>query len=184
MSVIKENNENMELIALINACALKDQRAFKVLYNKASPQVYAVLLRLLKDQNLAEEILQESFIQIWQHAHYYHSERGEPLPWMISIARYRAMDLKRKQAKENSADDTSIPAEPIDTLLQTELQDLLNYCLKQLDQVSRQVLLLSYYEGYTHNQLSTQLAEPLGTVKSWIRRGFYQLKNCLEHDNG
>lgn len=175
--------ENTELIALISACALKDQHAFKILYEKISPQIYAILLRLLKRQDWAEDVLQESFIQIWQHAHYYYSERGEALAWMISIARYRAMDLKRKHSTENLPDHTSVLTEPVDTLLQTEQHDGLNYCLKQLNQVSRQVLLLSYYEGYTHRQLSNQLAQPLGTIKSWIRRGFHQLKNCLEDNN-
>ncbi|MCK5728943.1 MAG: sigma-70 family RNA polymerase sigma factor [Methylococcales bacterium] len=173
--------DNAELVALISACVLKDQQAFKALYDKTSPHLYAILLRLLKRQEWAEDILQESFIQIWKNAHYYHSERGEVLAWMISIARYRAMDLKRKNDKENASNTPAVTKEPIDTLLQTELHDVLDVCLKQLDKVSRQVLLLSYYDGYTHNQLSNQLAQPLGTVKSWIRRGFHQLKNCLEY---
>lgn len=176
---MKNNHENTELEALISACALKDQHAFKVLYDKIAPQIYAVLLRILKRQDWAEEILQESFIQIWKNAHYYHPERGEPLSWMISIARYRAMDLKRKGSTGNQ----KIPGEPIDTLLQVDLHNELNYCLEQLDQASRHALVLSYYEGYTHNELSKQLAQPLGTVKSWIRRGFYKLKHCLENDN-
>ena len=141
--------------------------------------VWPVLLRILKRQDWAEEILQESFIQIWQHAHYYHPERGDPLAWMISIARYRAMDFKRK----SNTDNQTIPSEPIDNLLQIDLQNALNYCLEQLDQASRRALVLSYYEGYTHKELSKQLVQPLGTVKSWIRRGFYKLKHCLESDN-
>jgi len=172
---------------LLLACALKDQPAFEQLYKNSADKIYAVLLRILKHPEWAEEVLQESYMQIWQHADQYHPERGDPLAWMISIARYRAMDFKRKHAASTEDLPSEMTAEEVVATplsQQSAVHTWLQYCLKQLDELSRHSMLLSYYEGYTHQELSQRLEKPLGTVKSWIRRGLQKLKHCLETHDG
>ena len=182
----------IELTRLLHATATGDRRAFSQLYRLTSPHLFGLLLRMLQRRDWAEEALQDCFIKIWQKAETYESEKGAPLTWLLSVARDRALDLLRMRRPEvempDGDDDFSLP--PL--TLQDDAQDpmaravegqgiaRMHACLKNLPAEQRDALLLAYYEGYTHQELSVRFGAPLGTVKSWVRRGLARLRDCLD----
>lgn len=176
--------ENAEQIAeLLAACALGDKMAFRELYQGVAPRLFAVQLRILKQRTLAEEALQETFLKIWSHAQDYRPERGQPMGWLISIARYQAIDLGRCQPTELHMDDANLfaTADSVHESMKSEgNQKLLNHCLERLEAQARRCVVMAYCEGYTHVELSRILETPIGTIKSWIRRSLQRLKDCID----
>jgi RNA polymerase sigma-70 factor (ECF subfamily) len=170
------------LLALLAACTLGDRRAFARLYDHASPTLFSIVLRLLGRRDWAEEALQDAFVQIWERAADYRPDRGRPITWMASIARYRAIDFIRSEGRHRSdfGDDTLASIADENTPQISGGDARLQECLKQLDSGQRQCIVLSYCEGYSHHELAKRLATPLGTVKTWIRRGVQRLKRCLQ----
>ena len=172
---------------LLQKCASRDQFAFKQLYEDASPKLLSLCLRLLQDKQVAEDVLQEGFIKIWDKADTYAPSKGKGMTWMATVVRNKALDklrsLKTKPAETEiqyeglefaSADLTP---ESLENLSQ-DMQGLM-VCLKRLKPAQRECILLSYYYGHTHQELSDRLEKPLGTVKAWIRRGLEELRPCL-----
>lgn len=173
--------------ALLSRCALRDERALAELYEMVSSQLFGVLLRILKRRALAEEALQDVMVRVWQRADQYVAYRGRAMAWLSSIARYRAIDLLRAQRVHTSIDDA--PAEALadessddmaDTTTSQRLRNALGDCLGRLNQEQQRCISLAYVEGYSQDQIATTLGSPLGTVKSWMRRGLASLKRCLE----
>jgi RNA polymerase sigma-70 factor (ECF subfamily) len=152
-----------------------------------SGRMFGICNKLAGQPELAEEALQDAFVRIWHHASEYHSERGTPLNWMLTIARYRTLDLMRARKVrqtagpdmlETIADENNVS--PLESSMQADSAAALNGCLEELSDSQRDSILLSYYKGFTHDDLATTLSTPIGTVKSWIRRGLLALKRCLE----
>lgn len=181
--------ENSDIGRWLAATAAGDENAFQRLYEAASPHLYALLLRILHSEERAQDALQDTFVKIWQKADTYSPERGAPLTWLLSVGRYRALDLLRRQRPEvgmpEDADlaatlltdrDNPGPAEENETL---QGMAAVRECLGTLQGEQRNSILLAYYEGYTHQELSERLDAPLGTVKSWVRRGLTRLRECL-----
>jgi RNA polymerase sigma-70 factor (ECF subfamily) len=171
------------------ATAKGDAKAFARLYDHCSPHLYPQLLRILKRQDWAEEALQDCFLRIWQKAETYTAARGAPMAWIASVARYRALDMLRSKRPEDEMPEFEEAVEPLwadtgeDPLRRAEEgQGLvrLHGCLDRLQQDQRRSVLLAYYEGYTHQELTAAMKAPLGTVKSWVRRGLAQLRDCLD----
>lgn len=180
------NTAQDELITLLGRIAQKDRNAFRKLYDQMAGRMFGICNKLAGQPELAEEALQDAFVRIWHHASEYHSERGTPLTWMLTIARYRTLDLMRARKVrrtagpdmlETIADET---ANPLDASLQADNAAALNGCMEELSASQRDSILLSYYRGFTHDDLAITLDSPIGTVKSWIRRGLLVLKRCLE----
>jgi len=181
-----------ELKALLHATAKGDERAFASLYRATSSHLYGLLLRMLQRRDWAEEALQDCFVKIWQKAETYEPDKGAPLTWLMSVARYRALDLLRAKRPEvelpDGEDEQNLP--PL--TLQDEAQDPLarasegqgiarmRECLRELPPEQREAVLLAYYEGYTHQELAARMNAPLGTVKSWVRRGLARLREALD----
>lgn len=172
---------------LLQQCAARDQQAFKQLYEAASPKLLSLCLLLLKDQQIAEDVLQEGFIKIWDKAESYSSGKGKAMTWMATVVRNKALDKLR--SLKNKPQETEVEYEGLE-FASTDLepdsmehlsQDVktLMHCLKQLKPDQRECILLSYYYGHTHQELSKKLGKPLGTVKAWIRRGLEDLRPCL-----
>jgi RNA polymerase sigma-70 factor, ECF subfamily len=168
---------------LLARCAAADGPALECLYGLVSPALFSCLSRMLQRRTLAEEALQDVFITIWQRAGHYRPERGRPMTWLISIARYRAIDLLRRER--------SVPAllgdlpEPTDAASErTEAAlvgaELLDRCLELLSREQRRCLELAFIDGNSHADISRLTGRAVGTVKSWIRRGLQSLKACLE----
>lgn len=186
---VSSETERSDLQQLLSAVAAQDQAALKQLYDSTAPQLYGTLLRILKRDSVAEEALQEVFVRIWSKAAEYREERGQPLAWMTSIARYYAFDLLRKQKsredkeiswKEDVAPHTNDFGSNMPE--HSEHGEVLGMCLEQLDATSRQCIVNAYFGGYSQQELSEHLSKPIGTIKSWIRRGLLSLKECMnEH---
>lgn len=178
--------EEAELVMLLGRVACGDHAAFRRLYNTMSPRIYGLCMRLLRRQDLAEEVLQDAFVRIWHHAGEYHAERGTPAGWMLTVARYRALDVLRRRRFEFSMDHENLTtlAEQQSSMHDSESDDAtfmaLQGCLEEISPQQRDSILQAYYHGLSHEQLANALNTPLGTVKSWIRRGLSSLKRCLE----
>jgi RNA polymerase sigma-70 factor (ECF subfamily) len=175
-----------EIDQLLNATARGDKTAFRDLYHAIAPQLFAVALRILKRRDWAEDVLQESFTTIWQRAGDFRPELGSSRAWMTVILRNRALDRLRRvrpvaeitaEMLEQIPDDAASPLEA--TMRGSEARRL-HGCLDRLDATQRRAILAAYFDGFTHEELAQRLAAPIGTVKSWIRRGLMRLKGCLE----
>lgn len=176
-----------DLAQLLVACGRKDEDAFARLYRAASPKLFAAAIRILRRRDWAEEVLQDSFVSIWNHAADYAQWKSAPMTWMTSIVRNRALDLLRRPALEVSGDlevimelrEDGNPG-PLEQALASADAARLAACLKTLEARQRQSIMLAFFHGLTHSELASHLRQPLGTVKTWIRRGLQQLKACLE----
>lgn len=178
---------NEQLQALLAASAINDRRAFAQLYEMSSRKLYGVVLRILDREEWAQDCLQEAYVKIWNRADSYRPHLAAPMTWMTSIVRNTALDLLRRRRREvlqsepeKLLKDESEEAIPLDALQHTEEGKRLNDCLEQLKSQQRQVIALAYLKGLTHDELSNQTGTPLGTIKTWIRRGLEQLRGCME----
>lgn len=166
-------------------CARGEQKAFKHLYQLTSSKLFALILRILKDRELAEDCLQQVYIKIWQASSSYNSSKAAPMTWMNTIARNQALDhlrkLNREPQMETEALDLQVDQSSSQEQKMTETQNSqqVHRCLRTLNDNQRRCLELSYFDGMTHQNLSNQLEVPIGTVKTWIRRGLMRLKECM-----
>jgi RNA polymerase sigma-70 factor (ECF subfamily) len=184
----KQLERNARLMELLARTALADQRAFAELYGMTSAHLYAVALRILRDAGAAEEVLQESFVNVWHHAGSYVAAKSQPLTWLTSIVRNRCLDqLRRREVATVTLDDDeeglSIAAEdptPLEMLLSGADARAVGACVEALEQGQKQAIALAFFQGLSHSELAHHLREPLGTVKSWIRRGLERLRACLD----
>ncbi len=179
---------------LIARSALKDQRAFKQLYDATAARLYPVALRILRRQQLAEDVLQEAFVNIWQRADSFVGTDCHPMTWLTSIVRNRAIDTLRSQKSEVSLtradseneDDTQMEIEddgpsPLQMPVSAADASQLRHCLEGLEASQRQSIALAFYQGLSHQELAAHLEQPLGTVKAWVRRGLDKLGRCMRH---
>jgi RNA polymerase sigma-70 factor, ECF subfamily len=172
--------------------ALGDRAAFARVYRATSAHLFGVALRILNRRDVAEDVLQEAFVNVWHHAGSYQAATSQPMTWLISIVRNRALDVVRSAAvrhETSSVDDEGGDAAgnvadsaPGPLALLTQATDALAIrgCLEALDSAHRQSLALAYYHGLSHSEIATHLRAPLGSVKAWVRRGLERLKHCLE----
>ncbi|OGI70061.1 MAG: hypothetical protein A2W18_03555 [Candidatus Muproteobacteria bacterium RBG_16_60_9] len=169
--------------ALLARCALGDQGAFTRLYEETSGKLYGVAMHILRDSR-AEEVMQDAYVRIWHRAADYRPDKGSAMAWMASIVRNRALDLLRRPNIETGVDDQDIwegdTPSPLETTMQRAEAKALLRCLDQLESAQRQVMTLAFFHGMAHAELAQHVKQPLGTVKSWIRRGLQRLKGCLE----
>ncbi|MBK8971431.1 MAG: sigma-70 family RNA polymerase sigma factor [Hahellaceae bacterium] len=174
-----------ELKTLLSRMAGGDRAAFTRLYDVMASRLYGLSVSLLGRTDLAEEALQEAFIQIWHNAGEYHQERGSPRAWMAAITRYRSLSLIRQQRElqgedawfEGVADERPGPQ---GLVCQQSEDAQLQGCMEQLALPQQETLRLAYYQGFSHDELAQRLETPLGTIKSWVRRGLLSLKRCME----
>jgi RNA polymerase sigma-70 factor (ECF subfamily) len=171
----------IELAQLLQKCAAQDTAAFRVLYDKTSPILFARLLRMLRRRSVAEEVLQDVFVRIWQRAAQFEAHRGRALAWMVTIARYCAIDLMRRERMTLVSDDAigEIADESADDAGGIEKPNNFDHCIGQLNDNTRKCLTLAFVEGRSHDEIARLTTNPLGSVKSWIRRGLLALKECL-----
>jgi RNA polymerase sigma-70 factor (ECF subfamily) len=186
-------SRNRQLVDLLHGVSQGRQAAFQELYGLVSPQLFASLLRILKRRDLAEEALQDAFLSVWRNAGSYSADKGAPMTWLVSICRYRALDTLRRQRREVSLepmledveDGTAELAGLVDesadgTLISKAETRALDDCMGLLNDGQRSSLKLAYFDGCTHEEIAAHLSSPIGTVKSWVRRGLESLKRCLE----
>jgi RNA polymerase sigma-70 factor, ECF subfamily len=175
-----------ELARLLAAAGRREHTAFARLYELTSARLHGVALRLMRRRDLAEEALQDAFVSIWQHAIEFDATKAAPMTWMNSILRNRCLDLLRRPRFEQSADDDVFEnliddaVGPLDRLMQSATLRSIFSCLKTLSAPERQSITLAFFHGLTHAELARHLRQPLGTVKSCVRRGLARLKDCLQ----
>ena len=184
----KQVEKSARLMELLARTALADQRAFAELYRLTSAHLYGVALRILRESGAAEEVLQESFVSVWNHAGSYVSSRSQPLTWLTSIVRNRCLDhLRRREVETIAIDDdehgmmiADDGPSPLEMLLSGADARAVRNCVEALETGQKQAVALAFYRGLTHSQLARHLKQPLGTVKSWVRRALERLKACLD----
>jgi RNA polymerase sigma-70 factor (ECF subfamily) len=175
------------LAAWLAACGKRDRAAFARLYQATSAKLYGVALRILRRADWAEEVLQECYVSIWTHAPDYRPSLAAPMTWMTSIVRNRCLDWLRRPRLELADEDGAITAAtesdqpgPLAELEKAKDAQAIARCLQHLEARQRQAIALAFYDGLSHAELASHLREPLGTVKTWVRRGLLKLKSCLE----
>lgn len=180
---------NDPLTGLLRLIAGGDERAFARLYEQTAAKLFALILAIIRRRDLAEEILQESFVRVWKSAYRFDPAKGSAMAWLVTIARNRTLTAlertPRDQAGPEAADWEMIAdgaPDPLEQALISSEARALSRCLQELEQDQRRSIVLAYYKGLTHVELAGRLDKPLGTVKSWVRRGLLQLRGCLEND--
>jgi RNA polymerase sigma factor (sigma-70 family) len=173
--------EHEELLFLLKKVAIGNQPAFNELYSNTSGQLFAVALKMLKNRDSAEEAMQEAYVSIWYKADYYREGQGTVLTWMVSIIRYRALDMLRskKVRKEEVLSDEVISEFDSTESVASGYDIKIEGCMNELEQQQRQAIHLAYFNGLSHSEVTKHLNLPLGTIKSWIRRGLTSLQRCL-----
>ena len=190
MSTLNPYLADATLIALIDRVALADEKALRELYEMTSSKLYGVAVRVVTNREWAEDVLQEAFISIWKVAGDYKATLSPPMAWMALVVRSRGLDFLRRRATSRAdrmqeLDDVISDTvagdspNPIDTALASEQARALHNCLSLLENKQREVVSLAYMRDLSHSELAQQLKLPLGTVKTWIRRGLEQLRGCM-----
>ena len=184
-------DEQRELTLLLLQTAQHDAAAFHRLYKLTSTRLFAAALKILRDRSLAEEALQDGFVAAWRNAARFDPLAGAPMAWLSTIVRNRALDLIRRRGADfplspEEIGEAALGVAPSaeQNLLDLEISDTLRHCLEQLEGGQRQALALAYSHGLSHAELAVHLMQPLGTVKSWVRRGLAALKRCVEFCEG
>ncbi|MFZ6687715.1 sigma-70 family RNA polymerase sigma factor [Undibacterium sp. SXout11W] len=172
------------------AIAKQDGRAFQALYEATSAKLFGFALRILHKRELAEEVLQESYVNIWNNAANYQASLAAPMTWMVTIVRHRAIDQLRRIDHDVEIDGEDFDMGLLHTLESTEptptrhlelSQDAraLSSCMSRLENTHRQAMALAFFHDLSHSEVAQQLSLPIGTVKTWIRRGLDKLRLCL-----
>lgn len=177
---------DIKLEDLLYRCALNDEAALNNLYQRTSAKLYALVLSMVTRKDVAEDIMQEAYINIWHNANQYREEKGSALSWMIGIVRNKSIDWLRRNPKGREVNDEILES-VIDPLHNADLSMLnadeaqaLIDCIDELNDDQRKAISKVYYLGLTHHEYADHSGHPLGTIKSWIRRGLQKLKRCLE----
>jgi len=170
---------------LIEAVGGGSQAALKRLYELESKRLYGIALRIVRRPEIASDVLQEAFVQIWQNAPAFSAERGVGAAWLTGIVRFRALDAVRKTSREVLSGDPGLGDEPLEPDVIEKIGALaeaaaLRRCLKLLDEEQQRCVLLAFVDGMSHSEIAERIKAPLGSVKSWIRRGLLSLRRCLE----
>ncbi|CCE11546.1 RNA polymerase ECF-type sigma factor [Bradyrhizobium sp. STM 3843] len=174
-----------ELVWLLAAVARGDEAAFERLYTATRAKLYGVVLRILRRQDLAEEVVQETYVKVWHSAAQFNPAVSSPITWMAAIARNRAIDLVRKRGElslEEAPDAMEVAAETPDPLARREMSEELKRlleCVGQLEPDRQKLVLLAYYNGWSREQLAVKFGAPVNTVKTWLRRSMMDIRACL-----
>jgi len=174
--------------ALVRRLLQRDVSAFEELYDRHSRLVYALVLRILQQATTAEEIVQDVFLQLWRNASQYDRSRGPFVPWLLTLARNRALDqLRLKSERQRRREEQAEELPPVIAIPDFEgaLDEKrravrVREVMSSLNPQQKRAIELAYFDGLTHTEIANALNEPLGTVKSWIRNGLLRLKEGLQ----
>jgi RNA polymerase sigma-70 factor (ECF subfamily) len=169
---------------LVQSILRQDVNAFEQLYDRHSRSVYALVLRILQQASTAEEVVQDVFLQLWRNAAAYDAQRGPFVPWLLTLARNRALDhLRLKSERQRRREDQTDEMPPVASAPEYERELDERRCVERVRSSmgsllpqQKRAIELAYFEGLSHSEIATKLKEPLGTVKSWIRNGLLHLK--------
>jgi RNA polymerase sigma-70 factor, ECF subfamily len=175
----------LDYAATLGACARGDRGALKQLYDEEAGRLIGIAQRIVRRRELAEEVVQDAFIQIWGKAGSFDPDLGSARGWIYAVVRHRALNMIRDGAREDLIDGDSLDGIPDssttaeDALDRLSSDSRLRRCLEWLEEEKRKSLLLSYVAGYSHGEIAALLRVPVGTAKSWVRRGLLALRTCM-----
>jgi RNA polymerase sigma-70 factor, ECF subfamily len=165
------------------ACANGERAAFRLLYDRWGSRLYGIALRITRQGSMAADATQDAFVQIWQQAHRFDPARGSAEAWLISILRYRALDIMRRRSRDVAIEDTEDredeAPDALTRLVSSAEGAALHRCLEELEDDRRRLIVMAFVDGLSHSELAERMNAPLGTVKSWIRRSLATLRTCL-----
>lgn len=173
------------LVAALVATGEEDRGAFRTVYDLTSAKLFGICLRICGDRQAAEDVLSEVYLTIWKRAGAFEPGRSSPITWLATIARNRAIDWRRSSGRAPPARIEDVPEIADDRisaeerLLVDERAGQLHLCLDQLEERQRKAIRTAFFDGLTYAELAARDAVPLGTMKSWVRRGLLRLKDCL-----
>lgn len=179
-----ERESPASLAKLLVQIAQKDRQAFARLYEATSAKLYGTVLRILKNERWSEEVLQETYIKVWQKADGFDANRASPITWLVTLARNSAIDQLRREPAAAEDEDVIdlLPGRFSDgasNLVQAREQERLNHCLGQLETERADMVRLAYLDGLSRLELAERFEQPVNTIKTWLHRALKQLKGCM-----
>ena len=169
---------------LLARCAASDAAAFRELYDSNAGRLYGIALRITRQPALASDAVHDALLQVWRHSARFDPERGNADGWLISLVRYRALDIVRRQSRETPGleipEQTDTDPDALSRLVTGSESKALRHCLDQVDAPRRALVMLAFIEGLTQNEVAARVGQPLGTVKSSIRRALLSMRSCLQ----
>jgi RNA polymerase sigma-70 factor (ECF subfamily) len=187
IDINERRGERTPLDQLMKDIALGNRQAFEKLYRDSSPQLFAICLKIVSQRSEAEDVLQEVFATVWRKASQYDVDRAGAMSWLAMIARNKAIDRIRSHPQARRSESLELAEEIADPTASPQLdaqasaeRERLDACLKRLDDRRRSLIRAAFFDGSTYEELAARIGSPLGSVKSWIRRGLMQLRECLE----
>lgn len=177
-----------KLIDALQAVAQQDRAALRQLYDMTSAKLFGICLRISNDRDAAEDILQDVYIKVWNRAGRFDAGRASPITWLCAIARNSAIDWRRASGRVTTAPeeaafaiaDTRMRADQ--TIEQDQETTRIHQCIDTLEERQATAIRAAFFDGLTYADLSARMDVPLGTMKSWMRRGLQRLKGCLGDD--
>jgi RNA polymerase sigma-70 factor (ECF subfamily) len=164
----------------------REPQALAELYDRYGGMIYRLALRIVRDTGIAEDVVQETFLRAWNRAEAFDSERGAAGPWLLAIARNRALDYLRAQSRRGAntleLNEAEHPARFVDfpaEALNFDLARQVKRALEHLSDSQRQAIELAYFEGMSQTEIAERMGQPLGTVKTWMRRAMLRLRECM-----
>ncbi len=183
------DDARMVLVEALVATGNEDRNAFRTVYRLTSAKLFGVCLRICGDRQAAEDVLSEVYLTVWKRAGAFEPGRASPISWLATIARNRAIDWRRSSGRRptSSVDEVAELADDRASAEQSMLVDeqaaQLHLCLDKLEERQRGAIRTAFFDGLTYAELAERDAVPLGTMKSWVRRGLLRLKECLRADD-
>jgi RNA polymerase sigma-70 factor, ECF subfamily len=171
-----------ELVWLLAAVAKGDEAAFERLYQATRAKLYGVVLRILRRADLADEVLQEAYLKVWNSAGQFDPALASPVTWMLAIARNRAIDLVRRKSETPIDEEPEVMEATPDPLAKREMNEEfkgLLACMGRLDEERRRLVLLAYYSGWSRDQLAAQFDKPVNTIKTSLQRALFAIREGL-----
>jgi RNA polymerase sigma-70 factor (ECF subfamily) len=176
-----------QLAAALTRVAAGDRAALRMVYQDTSAKLFGVCLRILNDKSEAEDVLQDVYVTVWRKAAGFDPDRASPITWLVAITRNRAIDrlrasaLMRRMEPIESADAVSDPAPvAVERVELAQQHERLANCLEELEARQSAAIRAAFLDGATYEELAQRMSVPLGTMKSWIRRGLLKLRTCLD----
>jgi len=181
----RPGRDSSELEGLLRAVSGGDRRAFAMLYDRTSAKLYGICLRLMGSEAEAQDVLQEAYVKIWSNAGRFDAAKASPITWLAVVARNKAIDRLRQRVPatdgiESAAEVEDDTPSAFDLVGAQQDASRLADCLDELEEQPREAIRAAFLDGLSYPELAERDAVPLGTVKSWIRRGLQRLRGCLE----
>jgi RNA polymerase sigma-70 factor (ECF subfamily) len=173
---------------LVERLKRRDPEALAELYDRFGRLAYSVIIAIVRDVGIAEDLVQETFLRVWNRAHAFDGERGAMGPWLLTVARNRAIDYIRSAAARMDRNATELEEREHPSTFVNAERDMVNFdqgriirgALAKLNENQKKVIVLAYYEGLSQTEMADKLGQPLGTVKTWVRSALKKLREELD----